>query len=342
MIARLMLPLAVITVFISTPLKAQNHSREFEISLPETKAYGSLYNKIVLVESREDSTQMGILQTGAFNRKATVVTKTPLATQLNTLMAALVDGKAKDGEMVFQLRQLSFAEVTGSMSEKGYFFFRAQLYSKIGQGYYKLASIDTAIILKSSWDVTKGIFKSGSNLVSRFVSSNLVQTPTTAAITFSDVLHIDSIEKANLKIYTDTSWQNGVYLSWNSFKQQAPDTPVAETTIKNGELKTVKINGADNKPEKVKSKNIYAVVVDGKPFIATDYGYYPLEKRDGELFFTGKAKVTANPGDVIAASMFFGIIGGLLASDAAATFDMKIDHVSGGFIHLREIKSLTN
>jgi hypothetical protein len=336
--ARPFLLFTIATAFFSIHLKAQQHNREFEISLPETTT-GSLYNKISFLDSREDSSQMGVIQTGAFNRKAAVIAKTPLSVQLNKLMTALVDSTAKEGELLFQLRQLSFAEVTGAVSEKGYFFFRATLYAKAGESYIALAAIDTAVILKS-FDVTKGIFKIGSKMVSSFVSDHLLQTPTAAAITFSDVLNIDSIEKTALKVYADTGWQNGIYLSWNSFKQQLPDKPALESIIKDGTLKTLKITGEDGKPEKVKAKNIYAVVCNGQPFIATDFGFYPLEKRKSDLFFTGKAKVTASTGDVIAASMFFGIIGGLLASDAASTFDMKIDHVSGGFIHLREIKSV--
>src|SRR4051812_36392388 len=157
MIARPFLLFTIATTFLNIHLKAQNRSREFEISLPETKAGGSLYNKISFLDSREDSSQMGIIQTGAFNRKATVVAKTPLPVQLNELMAALVDSTAKDGELLFQLRQLSFAEETGAVSKKGYFFFRAMLYAKDGKSYITLAAIDTAVILKSSLDVTKGI-----------------------------------------------------------------------------------------------------------------------------------------------------------------------------------------
>ncbi len=341
MIARFFLFFALLICSASINLNAQNHSREFEISLPETKVANSLYNKISFLDSRDDTTQMGIIQTGAFNRKTNVIVKKPFAAQLNNLMTSLIDNSAKGGELLFQLRQLSFAEITGAVSEKGYSFFRAMLYKKVADRYSLLSFIDTAVILKSSWDVTRGIFRSGSKLVSSFVTDNLLQTPapTASEITFSDVLKIDSIEKAAIKIYTDTAWQDGIYLTWNSFKQQLADNTVAEAVVKNGELKSLKINGDNGKPEKVKSKNIYAVVYKGLPFIATDYGYYPLEKSNGELFFTGKAKVTANAGDVIAAGIFFGIIGSLLASDATSSFDMKIDHLSGGFIRLREIKN---
>ncbi len=83
---------------------------------------------------------------------------------------------------------------------------------------------------------------------------------------------------------------------------------------------------------------MYAFVYKGQPFVATEYGYYPLQKINDDFYFTGKAKVTANTGDVIAASLFFGIIGGLIASNSEATFEMKIDHLNGGFIRLKEIE----
>ncbi|HEX8462580.1 MAG TPA: hypothetical protein VF623_14165, partial [Segetibacter sp.] len=77
---------------------------------------------------------------------------------------------------------------------------------------------------------------------------------------------------------------------------------------------------------------------NGQAYIATDYGFYPLRKINSDYHFTGKAKVQANTGDVIAASLFFGILGGLIASsNSDATFDMKLDHINGGFIRLKEV-----
>ena len=40
---------------------------------------------------------------------------------------------------------------------------------------------------------------------------------------------------------------------------------------------------------------------------------------------------------MIAASVFFGVIGGLIAINAQATFEMKIDHIDGGLIWLKGI-----
>lgn len=59
---------------------------------------------------------------------------------------------------------------------------------------------------------------------------------------------------------------------------------------------------------------------------------------DGDYYFKGRIKTNAKTGDVMVASVFFGIIGGLIASDASANFDLKLDYLNGGFIPVKEIK----
>jgi hypothetical protein len=118
---------------------------------------------------------------------------------------------------------------------------------------------------------------------------------------------------------------------------QIPDKQII-VVMKGEKISSVKTIDENGKKVNIKTKDIYSIVDKGRLFIATEYGYYPLQKLNDDFFFTGKAKVNANTGDVVAATLFFGIIGGLIASDANATFEMKIDHLNGGFIRLREIK----
>lgn len=87
----------------------------------------------------------------------------------------------------------------------------------------------------------------------------------------------------------------------------------------------------------MKPKELYALVYEGKPYIATAYGYYTLEKSGNDFFFTGKAKVTANSSDVIAASILFGVVGGMIATNASGIYEMQIDHVNGEFIPIRAV-----
>jgi hypothetical protein len=110
----------IFPLFTVAQLFSQSRTEDFEIGSPELKVSNSLYTTIQYVDSRYDTTSMGIVQLGAFNRKARVVPKIPFATQLTNTVHALIDNTAKDGELLFQFRQFNFAEVTGAVSEKGY------------------------------------------------------------------------------------------------------------------------------------------------------------------------------------------------------------------------------
>ncbi len=328
----------ILLIGISVNSFSQGQTQDFKIAMPEQKVENSLYNKISYLDSRYDITNMGIIQLGAFNRKVKVVPEVAFEEQLYHILKALTDEKAKEGELLFQLRQFNFAEITGAMSEKGYCYLRANLYERANDSYKKIDAIDTVILVKSL-DVTKKMMKKGSELITDFIASNLTKTGNdTISYSLADVQNIDNMEKRSLKLYTTATFSNGLYTTYESFRDQLPDKQPAEVEEKNGTIANVKVVNEKGKFEKVSPKDIYAIVHNGNPFIATDYGYYPLQKTDDKFLFTGKAKTTASAGDVIAASFFFGIIGGLIASNAESKFEMMIDHTNGGFVRLREVK----
>jgi hypothetical protein len=190
-------------------------------------------------------------------------------------------------------------------------------------------------------DVTRPMFRNGSRTITDFIASNLTQKPQQPDhYTLHELMHLDSIEKRSIPVYNTSTYKDGAYTTFGSFMNQVPDKE-ATVTIKEGNISRVQVPGEDGKPVKIRSKDLYAVVHNGEPYIATDFGFYPLQKRDDDFYFVGKAKVNANTGDVLVASMFFGIIGGLIASNADATFEMKIDHTNGGFIRLNQVTTST-
>jgi hypothetical protein len=337
-ITRTLLPITIL-LFFATVCKAQSRTEDFDLILPEQKVQNSLYNSIQFLDSRYDTTHMGIVQLGAFNKKAKVIPKTPFSTQLTGVLHSLTDSGSKEGALLFQLRQFSFAEITGATSEKGYCYLKAAMYTNKDGLYMKLASIDTVIFVKSM-DVTKALFRKGSKAITDFIAGNLeMEARDSIQYSYADVMNIDNVEKRNILLYTTSQYQDGLYETYSSFCKQMPDKPIT-VEMKGDKMGTVRTHDEQGKAVKVKAKDIYAIVYKGQPFIATDFGFYPLNKTGNDFYFTGKAKVNANAGDVIVASMFFGIIGGLIASDAEATFEMKIDHTNGGFIRLQEIKTM--
>lgn len=329
--------LFALLLMLAATINAQNKKTYFEINTAEQKVTGSLYSSIQLLDARTDTSSFGIVQTGAFNAKSTVVCKENFQQQLQRTLNALTDSASKDGQLLLQLRQFSFAEVTGAMSEKGYCFLRANLFALADKDYRLLNSLDTVIAF-NSFDVTKKLLKKGSEAITYLIANNLTASVAdTMRYSYSDIVNIDSIEKSRIPLYQADHYQEGVYTTYEGFKNQLPKYRDMVVKMADSSIKNIRVKYGDGTIEKVKSKDIYAVVYKGVPYIATSYGYYPLAKKGNDFFFTGQAKVTANAADIAAASFFFGIIGGLLASTDSAIFEMKIDHLNGGFIHLREI-----
>jgi hypothetical protein len=311
---------------------------DFTIPLNTDKAIAGRYSTIKVLDSRADTITMGIVQIGALNRKSKVVPKIPLTKQVNDLFKSLTDTKPNGNELFLQIRQFSFAEMSGGFSEKGYCYFRAVLYANKAGKYQKLNSIDTVLCSKSSIDVTDANLKSGSDIIAKYIGDNLMSEPTgTDYYSYNDILDIDSYEKRKLKLYNNSSYIDGLYLTYQSFRDQLPDKQITVTDGSDPGIWTIKAPGVDGKMEKVKSRKVYAIVYQGQPYIATQTDYYPLKKVGGDFLFTGKAKATAATGDVIIASAFFGIMGGLMASNTESTVEMKLDHINGGFIRLKEI-----
>lgn len=332
--------ITVFAFFAALHTTAQTATENFAIALPTEKIPNSLYKTVRLVDVRSEPENLGIVQVGTFNRKARVVAETPLAGQLSNVMNALTDNTAQTGELFLLLRQFSFAEVIGAMSERGYFHFRAVLFAKRGEGFQKLDAVDTVMVIRAM-DATKGLLRQGSKALTELLSANLTRAPVDGiTYTSTEVIHFDEMEKRAWALYTAAELKNGIYKSFHSFASQLPDEEAFTVAFtKDNRPSALKIQNAKGKMEKLSPKEVYAFVHEGQPFIATEYGYYSLSKRENDFYFTGKAKVAANSSDVMMASMFFGVIGGLIASSpGSAVFEMKLDHLSGGFIWVKEIR----
>ncbi|HMT74082.1 MAG TPA: hypothetical protein PKA77_08440 [Chitinophagaceae bacterium] len=329
-----------VALFFSGGLFSQMKSEPFDITIPDTVVKGSLYNRLTLVDKRTDTFSVGIIQKGAFNKRVRINTITPLQKQFSELLKYIIDSvSAKKGEMLLVLREFSFAEITGAFGEKGYFHLRGNLFEKDGQLYTEISGVDTVLVV-TGLDVTKKMLAKGSRFFTDFIVSSLKEEPKGCGqFSFSQVDAIDSIEKSKLPLYTVTDFKNGAYRDFNSFVNQVPDdTTLIINYSKNGVLKSIEAKKKNGKYTDVELNKWYAFAYNNRLFISADYGVYPLEKKGDDFFFTGRASVPANSGDVIAASVFFGLIGVLAASGgSSADFYMKIDHRGGGFIRIRKV-----
>jgi hypothetical protein len=340
----------VLVVFIYLFDSFGQDFKEYKIEPSITRISGSLYNSIKLVDSRVDTSNMGIVQKGLMNANVMVNTKIPLSKQLCDYMTSVIDSSAKDAGLLLQLRNILFCETTNMSSETGYCYLKANLYAgKDDQTYSILSSIDTVILVKSL-DVTKALLKSGSNLLTDLINNNLKNYPDNVySYSYHDILKTDSIEKRQLKLYNTNDFENGLYYSYNSFKDQKPDNQIIVETKKDGTISSVKTFDVNKNLIKVKSDEVYAIVFNGKPFVQTGYGYFPLFKSNDYFYFVGKVRpiTTNNEGNAIVAGVMFGLVGGLIAgatgsSASGENYFIILDHSNGGFIHFRKMPTNPN
>jgi hypothetical protein len=235
------------------------------------------------------------------------------------------------------MRQFKFAEVTGPMSETGYWNFKAEIYSKKNGHYQKLAKIDTILVVKSM-DVTKPLLKNGSKIMTDFIANNLLKEATDSRIySFREVIKMDSTEKRAIALYNTDTYTEGLYYNYESFSNQKPDKHAFVETKKDGRISRIKINGTNDDLVKLKPRDIYAIVYNGQPYMATQFGYYPVTKTKDDFYFTGKIKVSGSSADIFVAQMMFGIVGGMLAANANALYEMKLDYSNGNYIRIKQI-----
>jgi hypothetical protein len=326
-------------VGFTTVLFSQNATEDFYMTVPRKNVAASLYKEMVVMDSRTD-TSMGIVQLGTSNKQAIVVAEIPIASQIKKVMKALVTEAQGKDTLLINLRQLSFVETPDNNKQLGYFHFRAGLYACNNNRYYLLQAIDTIAIVGAR-DVTISLFRTGSDIITKFIESNLTNTATdTHALSHYDISTVDNFEKQQINLYSNPIYVEGIYTNYASFKNQTPDYSAA-AAVKEGKVVGLRKITHDGKFRYIAPEEVYAAVINGIPYVSTPYGYIPIEKRNNDLYFISKAQVSANKDPAIMASLLFGIIGGLMATAATdgreALFEMKIDHVSGMFIKIREI-----
>ncbi|HLK29871.1 MAG TPA: hypothetical protein VKT28_14930 [Puia sp.] len=313
-------------------------TRFFELTPSKNKIQNSLYKTIGFLDSRDDTTRIGMIDIGLLkNRPAKLILKTPFQLQLTNLLNSLIDSTAKDGELLFQLNQFNFVETSGTR----YCYLLACLYTKENSGYKKLSILDTTIIIPVS-DVGKAIQKQGNEIIASFISKAISLTAQgISGYSINEISKMDSIEKNQIPVYATEKFTDGIYLNYESFKNQKPDLQGMIETKKDGSISSIHIIDSTGKKVKAKSKNMYAVINNGKIFIATQFGYYLLEKINNNFIFTGEINIAASNGDVNAAQFGFGITGALLAKGGnRETFMIMLDYINGHFIHQARIKTI--
>jgi hypothetical protein len=335
-------PVILAFLLSANAILAQDVIQQMEITPPPPtmKVIHSLYRSIDVLDSRED-TVIGITQFGPLkNRDASLTLRSPLQPLFTRLMDSLIRPDAGEGRLVFQLRDFNYVE----KYETRYCFLSATLYARYGLRCKKLADLDTVIIFIAGMgsNIRKALEPESSKIIANFIAGALVREPADSlSYTPDEIGRIDSIEKRRILIYNRTDYVDGIYFTYSSFKQMLPDRQ-AIFKVKRDAITGVSMLDDQAKAVKLKPKDVYAVVHQGKPFISTGYDYYPLIRLNDNLFFTGSLPVvytrTFQLLGAIPAIIIDLATTGIGREVTPSTYDAIIDYRTGKFIRLKKIE----
>ena len=311
-----------------TSLFSQDLSSVFQLTVPPRKPVKSLYRVIAFFDSRQDTT-IGTWLSGPDNKPVRLVLKTPVQPQLVNILNAYTDAGSGNGAILFQLKRFSFAEPARTR----YCYLSAAIYALKDEGYAKLASLDTTLVITYAAELPSVLAQEANQVIDDFIA-NAILLPATAAVVYKydDLVHIDSVEKRKIPVYNTTTYAEGLYGTYNAFMNQRPDVKGEVKEKSDGKLS---IRILDPKWEDPKGlKHIFAVVYKGVPYVVTHYGDYPLQKQNDDFYFTGKLRVTPATDGKAGVDVSSGLMG-ILPSADKADYRVLLDHTTGEFIHLQ-------
>lgn len=303
------------------PIKAQQ-LEPFDLQLPTAHTVNnSLYSNVEFLDNRSDAEYNHLpIDHATFNNK------------LNYFVDQSAKTTAQNGILFVQLRSL---DTFFDKKKKCYTTsLRINLFERINNNYYFINGLDTTLETPEKQSPVASI----SDLIYDYIAKNLSATYTdNQPYTLDDIHNFDLIEKVEMPLYTNAKLVDGIYLNFEDFAKQYPLDDKMEVKMKKGEIKEIKaMNMRSKKSIKVKPESIYAIVVDGQPYISFDKKYLPLYKDNDDLWFEDES-IEGNLSVIPSGGISFGS-GGYRGGGIGLNFQKnnrkikivyKVDHLTG-------------
>ncbi|MCF6407222.1 hypothetical protein L3C95_30285 [Chitinophaga filiformis] len=202
-------------------------SKLTKISLPDTvteAVSGVDISGIEIVNAVSDSTILGYIQTGMFNKWKPAAADKPLTEFLQSFVNKQYTYlyKKDAGKLLWVIQEVRISERTFSMSERSFLHFKAISYTGDSNGRFrKVAALDT-ILVRGGMDVTR---KHGNNIADAL---QLLLARSVPALQANDTAYtISEVKEKALARYNVPAFQakehtDGIYLTFQEFINDQP------------------------------------------------------------------------------------------------------------------------
>lgn len=311
------------------PLKGKNKAQDLDsgkiakISLPdpasnpeEKTATQIDISGIQIINAVGDSTILGYVQTGMFNRWKPAALDKPFTEYLQSYVDQRYHSiYKKDGApLVVVLQEIRIGERTFSMSERSFLHFKALSFAGDNSGkFVQIGSLDT-ILTKGGMDVTH---RHGENIITA-LQILLARTPaqSQATYTLAEVKEKASA-RYNVPALQAKEHTDGIYMTFKEFIDDKPSITDFEYELDNN---IPRFYHKDSSGKKTYFDTFWGVRKSGALLKQYDYGaLIPIEQKQNSIYLTNYLSMSRrNNNAIIWGSMGGGLMGAAIAGASAA------------------------
>lgn len=328
----------LLIAFLSFVWSASADSRDdFKLQVTDSLRSNAVFNRVQVLDMREDKDNIGYLRLGAFNKKNLQIPVGGLEQMLQqfTHRVAGLDAAKGDKTLLIVVRDFSMADrpIEGEM---GTFYARMDFY--LGkEGQYNLAvHVDSFFETTNAWDVTNNVKKLAARKMTDWLYNMTNYTTAPEAVSVSNIDAIKagiSTEKDKYPVYKEEP-KTGIYYTLEQFLNNAPATP--EFVEKKYSMDGTNVSYFYEKGEgkkkgaSLEKADCFALYNGKKWFKKTSDGLLEMKLKNGDFYFPEVGYGIKRSDN---AAIMFGLVGALVESTnnrkGNALYRMRLDPQTG-------------
>jgi hypothetical protein len=317
-----------------------------DISSTVGRVAHSLYNRLEIIDKREDTSEVGWFSNGTYYGLEVCLAGT-LNQQLGRLLGQLTDSSAGDGTLVVEMRR--FVAYDNDKKRSGSLRFR--VFGGKGGRYCRIADVDTTFSQRlGTGRGGQRKFSAAMNGALSVSLASLLRRPGDSAaglFTVATIPFADQLWKGQTPLYQTDVFPDGVYLRYSSFARLRPDITQFEVTDTVNPEKGILLAATKEDPSmQVNPGQIFGFVSKGKAYVTFDEAFQPLIKKDGDYFVIGRMRADAPDADVVAGLAGFALAVASMGKlpfvhvwglTVRKKFLLQLDYGTGRFVPVRPV-----
>jgi len=278
---------------------------------------------IEIMNAVSDSSILGYIQTGMFNKWKPAAADKPLTEYLQSFVDKRYTPIYKAGatKLLWVIQEIRIGERTFSMSERGFLHFKAISYAGDSNGKFRQVAVLDTILIRGGMDVTH---KHGDNIADAlqllFTRSSSAPQANDTGYTTSEIRE-KALARYNVPALQAKEHTDGIYLTFQEFINDKPSITNIAYDLDN---KVVRFFYTDSTGNKTYIDKFWGVRKDGMLLKQYYNLFIPIDQNQTSIYLVDYLAISRRNNTAIAwrsvgAGIAGGLVGGAIAGASGAT-----------------------